>query len=133
MIHARELLSFDALSRYDDNGDPVYSTYERVLLALRWFGWCTADDLFGALDLDDPSQTWRERGAYSKAIQYWVKRGRVEQRGERELSEYRLIHPKQWHEQTVCTRCPTEVVDGRTMCQRHLDWEREYKVRRRAS
>ena len=131
MIPARELLSAEALKRYDDNGDPVYSTYERVLLALRWFGWASAERVYEALEID--AAPVEQRQLYSKAIQYWVKRGRVEVRHDFELVEYRLIHPRQWQEQTACTRCPSPTVEGKTMCQRHLDWEREYNVRRRAA
>lgn len=128
MIAARELVSAEALSRYDDNGDPVYTTYERVLLTLRWFGWCTADDVFNALDLDRT-----EHQNYSGAIRYWVKRGRVESRRDVDVVEYRLLRPSQWQAAITCTRCPSVRVDGRTMCQRHLDWEREYKARQRAA
>jgi hypothetical protein len=131
VIPARELVGAEALRRYDDNGDPVYTTYERVLLAMRWFGWCTAERVYEALEVEDDD--WTARQNHSKAIQYWVKRGRVAKRHDHDVVEYRLIHPSQWQALAVCTRCSSAVVDGKTMCQRHLDWEREYKARRRAA
>lgn len=131
MISASELVSSEALRRYDDNGDPVYTTYERVLLALRWFGWCTAERVYEALDVDEDD--WHERQNHSKALQYWVKRGRIEKRRDGDVVEYRLIPPRQWQTQTECARCSSPVVSGKTMCQRHLDWERDYKARRRAA
>jgi len=135
MIQASELVSSDALRRYDDNGDPIYSTHEQVLLTLRWFGWVTAERVCEALGLDlNAPLLYPERSRYSKALHYWVKRGRVEQRHDFDVVEYKLIHPSQWPvEQTCCSRCSAAVVAGKTMCQRHLDWERDYKRRSRES
>lgn len=134
MIQAHELVSAEALRRYDDSGDPVYTTYERVLLTLRWFDWCSAERLCEALGLDlDEPRVWPERHLYALALAYWVKRGRVEKRYDRTVVEYRLLAPSRWVTQTVCTRCPLAVVPGKTMCQQHLDYERDYKRRRRAA
>lgn len=133
MIRARELVSAEALRRYDDNGDPVYSTHERVLLALRWFGWTTAERLYDALEIDPAPHFYDERQKTSSALAYWVKRARVERRHDGRVVEYRLIHPSRWGEAVQCARCSTDRVAGKTMCQRHLDWERDYKARRRAA
>jgi hypothetical protein len=35
-------------------------------------------------------------------------------------------------ERRECVRCKQDAVSGKTMCQRHLDWERDYKARMRA-
>lgn len=143
MIRASELVGVEATRRYDDNGDPVYSTHEQVLLALRWFGWCTAERIYEALGIEGEhgygtelwKQMYAEHQKYSKAIAYWVKRGRVEQRRQFGVVEYRLVHPSRWNEVEAveCTRCPQPRVEGKTMCQKHLDWERDYKAKRRAA
>lgn len=133
MIPARELVSAEALRRYDEDGEPVYSTHERVLLTLRWFGWVTAERLYEALDIDPSPHFYDERQKHSVAIRYWIKRGRVEQRHDRGLVEYRLIHPSKWGDPPQCMRCPSTPVEGKTMCQRHLDYERDYKAKRRAA
>ncbi len=124
VIPARELVSAEALRRYDDNGEPMYSTYERVLLCLRWFDWCSAERMYDALDVED----YETRQLYDKALRYWIKRGRVARNGD----AYKLLRPAQWGEATECARCPAPRVEDKTMCQRHLDWEREYKQRKRA-
>lgn len=129
MISPRELIGAAALMRYDDDGEPVYTTHERVLLALRWFGWCSLERLYESLDADD----YGDRQRLYKAAEYWVKRGRVVRRHDVSLLEYRLLAPSQWERGTACVRCPAMRVDGRTMCQRHLDWERDYKAQRRAA
>lgn len=138
MIAASQLVGSAALTRYDDHGDPVYSTHERVLLTLRWFGWASAERLYEALDLDDnwhnKRSLYQERQKISSALAYWVKRGRIETRPLRDrLLEYRLIPPSQWGDAVSCSRCSEHRVTGKTMCQRHLDWERNYKAKRRAA
>lgn len=134
MIPLRHLISPEALRRYDDDGEPVYTTHERVLMALRWFDWCTAERLCEAvgIDINEPAQ-YQERQKYSSALAYWHKRGRVEKRHDRGVVEYRLLPVRRWGDAVQCVRCPADRVPGRTMCQRHLDWEREYKQRRRAA
>lgn len=61
----------------------------RILRAIRHFDWVSSRDLFDALDL--PS--WKEEGdrlRYFAMLNLLVKRGLVEQRGDRETREYRL-------------------------------------------
>ena len=93
MIAARHLVSSEALRRYDDTGDPVYTTAERIVLALRWFDWVSADELRLVLDVGDDIDAQR----YKVALGRLVKRGIVEARGNGKHGnadvrrEYRLV------------------------------------------
>jgi hypothetical protein len=80
MIRASELISAEALRRYDDNGEPVYTTTERILLTLRWFGWISSEGLREALGLLDADEDTRTR--FKNALGRLVKRGIVLCRGE---------------------------------------------------
>jgi hypothetical protein len=75
VIPARELVSAEAFRRYDDDGEPVYTPTERVLMALRWFGWVSADDLWVALDM--PEAGTRDRNKHAVTLCQLVKKGRV--------------------------------------------------------
>lgn len=100
MLRQSQLVSAAALSRYDDSGDPVYTTAERIVLALRWFGWISADGLRDALEIADADDVEKKR--YVQSIARLVKRGVVEERGAtlgkrgRGEREYRLneLSPK---------------------------------------
>lgn len=114
MIAPRELVSVEALRRYDDNGEPVYTTTERILLALRWWDWVTATDLFDALEIDRSDH--RTRWTYSMSLRRLTDRGRVECRDDR---FYRLasVQPdvKQAKEPT-CANCANPPEPGRSRC-----------------
>ena len=95
MIPARHLISAEALRRCDDTGEPIYTTAERIVLALRWFDWVSAAGLREVLDLDDADEVDARR--YSIALGRLVKRGIVEARGNGKHGnadvrrEYRLV------------------------------------------
>lgn len=125
MIHARELVSQEALRRYDDDGDPVYTTGERLLLTMRWFDWCTAEQITEALGLDEPA----EMNRFQNALQYWSHIGRIERRG----CEYRLVHPKQWPAQIETCKhsaCKRPRAGTRVLCEHHLEIARSYRKRK---
>lgn len=95
MIPASELVSAEALRRYDDSGDPVYTTAERIVLTLRWWDWAAAAQVREALGLDNADEIDRQR--YKVALGRLVKRGIVEARGNGRQGgadvdrEYRLV------------------------------------------
>jgi hypothetical protein len=148
MRDPRELVSSEALRRYDDNGDPVYSPIERVLLALRWFDWASSARIMEALELEAADLKERER--YVTALSRLVTRGRVERRGA-SLSwfEYRLaakqpvirersepawrLGREERQQLGLCLRCDSLPVPGRRQCQHHLDLQSGTNRRRRAS
>jgi hypothetical protein len=125
VIQVRELLSADAMRRYDDNGEPAYTSYERVLLCLRWFDWASTERMFEALGME--SSTGDERDSYWSALNYYVKAGKIEKRTNYGVKEYRLVAPSKRVAVTVCRRCSSEVVPGYVLCDRHLEWQRKNK------
>ena len=80
MLKQTDLISAEALRRYDDNGEPMYSTAERIVLALRWFGWVSMFGLADALGMEDMNALERKR--FQTALWRLVKRGVVQIRGE---------------------------------------------------
>lgn len=147
MRDARELITSEALRRYDDNGDPVYSPIERILLALRWFDWASTDRIIEALDLEDAG--WRERERYATALSRLTSRRRLDRRGTHMNYEYRLATKqpviREYAEPQhrlgrderqllgLCLRCDSERMPGKQQCQVHLDAQRAANQRRRAS
>ena len=97
MISARDLIGEAALSRYDDNGDPLLLPRERVLLALRWHDWISPSDLYDQLDLGIGTV---ERDTHMKALERLIKSGIVERQIFRHASEARA------------SRGQTHLVDG---------------------
>lgn len=77
MVAAESLLSPGALRRWSQ-GEHL-SCRERILLALRWFDWASASELYDALDVVDQ----RERNLFSSALSWMLKRGQVERVGGR--------------------------------------------------
>lgn len=131
MIPISELISVEALRRYDDDGEPVYTTRERLLLALRWFGWVSSADLSDALDIGEGVYLpMRQR--YQTALQGLLADGLVMQRGERGAHEYRLAAYRQDKADT-CRRCSSAPSPGHVLCPRHVEWQRSNKRIRRAA
>lgn len=152
MIPARSLVSAEALRRYDDNGDPVYSPSERILLVLRWYDWISTSDLYERLELND-----RDRGRHQKALERLIASGRVECREVREsyatyVATGRYVRlaavrrePDPEPEPTVrlsrdervriglCRRCDSMPVPGHKECAKHLEANRQAQRRRRAA
>jgi hypothetical protein len=147
MRDPRELISSEALRRYDDNGDPVYSPIERILLALRWFDWATPERIVEALDLEDVG--WKERERYASALSRLVARKRLDRRGTHMRYEYRLaarqpvireVVEKSWRlgrkervQLGLCLRCDSSPAPGKKQCQAHLDMQTAANRKRRAA
>jgi hypothetical protein len=145
VIAIRELVSAEALRRYDDSGEPLYTTTERVLLTLRWFDWATAATLRTALGLDDADEV--DKARYTRALHDLVKQGRVEKRGILGWHEYRLAPqqpalyvpvppvrtypPPREKPEVECRKCRCERVPGRVLCERHLQWDKSRARRNR--
>ena len=63
--------------QYDDNGDPLVTTSERILRALRFHDWIDPLDLYDQLELAPNSP---ERNAHQSAMTRFVKAGAVERK-----------------------------------------------------
>lgn len=147
MMAISELVSSEALRRYDDNGDPVYSPIERLLLALRWFDWASSERIFESLDLDTADLKGRDK--YRQALCRLVARQRVERRETFGLLEYRLarVQPRiaertesiwrlsreERERLGLCLRCDNDPVPGKKQCQLHLDKQKAANVKRRSA
>lgn len=125
MIRLSELLSAEALRRYDDDGEPVYTTGERVLITLRWFDWASSERVIEALGLDLADRF--ERARYLHSLLYFVERGRVETRNHLGTVEFRLLVTAKRMPVTKCRRCTQPPMPGFVLCAKHLEWQRENK------
>lgn len=63
--------------QYDDEGEPIVSTADRILRALRFHDWIEPSDLYDQLELAPNSS---ERNAYQSAMNRLVKSGQVQRR-----------------------------------------------------
>lgn len=117
MIPLRELVSSEAARRYDDNGDPMYTPAERILMALRWFDWCDQASLMDAIGVERD-----DRNRYSSALSRLVKRGHLERRGrEYRLTGGRAVRHTPAPPPLECATCDGEPVEGRKICQVCID------------
>lgn len=62
---------------YDDEGEPIVSTADRILRALRFHDWIEPSDLYDQLELAVRSL---ERRAYQTAMSRLVKSGLIQRR-----------------------------------------------------
>lgn len=139
MIAASELVSADALSRYDDSGEPALYPAERILLRLRWWGreWCSREELVDALEVG-PHDRW----AIDKALERLAAEGRVERIGRFGRAAFRLgvvrtprrVSPgraaknatrRTWRarqrELGLCVDCSEKAAPGKPQCARHSE------------
>ncbi len=81
MIPAHKLIPSQSLRRYDEDGEPLYTATERVLLAMRRFDydWVEATDVFDAMELY--TRQHNGRNACDRALSRLVENGRVERDG----------------------------------------------------
>lgn len=93
-VALEKLIGGASLRRYDEEGNPVYTPSEELLMRMRWFDWVDKRDLLDALGLDGCGITLFNR--YSQALWRLVEAGRVERRKtvtcmrRGEIYEYRL-------------------------------------------
>lgn len=121
MIQLELLLPPTATFRYDDTGEPAYSTWERLLMTMRWLEWPTIGEIYDAMCADD-SET---RADVAAGIRYFVRKGKIAQRGAQRHQEYMLIasaFPKR-ATGPRCARCCSAAAPGKASCQRHLDYD----------
>lgn len=135
MIPIAELVSVEALRRYDDTGEPAYTCFERVLITLRWFDWATCGTIIDALGVDVDDRLERQR--YESALRYWFRHGRIARRPRLNdwpaVFEYRLLAPSEWTDVESCRRCSRPRAIGSVLCDVHKAWQRENKRARRAA
>lgn len=134
MLSLSTLLGPIAPYRYDDEGEPAYTSPERVLRVLRRFDWATFEEIQIALE----SMTARD---LSTALSRLVKQGKVQRRRLARCTNLFRLDPTAFAPRRAprvadlkrCgrTRCPRMAVDGRSSCQHHLDTSRELSARTR--
>ncbi len=115
MKRLAELLPVAALTRYDENGDPLYTRPERVLVELNKHGWTFAVDLLDALEIPDD-----ERDLYSAALSALVQQKRVEVRRDHGWRMYRIAEVQPQRRACACDR------HGR--CAKHAEIRKSKRV-----
>lgn len=144
MIPIRELVTAESLRRYDDDGEPVYSPLERIVIVLRWWDWIDTLQLREVLGMDGMSP--HERNRYESAISRAIKSGRIEKRTERDVRKHSIsyvrlaryqpgpvrVAERVSHEDGVCSHCESRPrAESRSKCQPCLDADaRNARVRR---
>lgn len=147
MIPVHELVTAESLRRYDDDGEPVYSPLERIVLILRWWDWIDTLQFRDVLGMDGMSPL--ERNRYESAISRAIKSGRIERMrvsGSDSRNSYtttliRLARKQPGpvktierieHTEGTCKRCGSRPrVDGKSKCQPCLDADaRNARLRR---
>jgi hypothetical protein len=109
MIRLDKLIP-DAVRRYDEDGEPLYTRPELVLKVLNRRGESTATDI-----LDDLNASDRERFLYSASLASLVKQGRVAIRFDQKLRLYSV------RDVSARSRCGCDLA-GR--CERHAEINR---------
>ena len=125
MLSLSDVLPASALTRYDDHGEPAYTTYERLLIAMRRMAWSTRDEIFDAMEAHETE----DRRLLRCAIAWFVRDGKIESRGVGYSREFRLCAAAFVRRVDVakCKRCQLPATPGMALCAFHRDWQNEYK------
>ena len=90
MLSLSILLPATALTRYDDHGEPLLRTSERLLVAMRRLGWVTRSEINEALGLEYDADDRVQLDAVTTAIRDVVASGKMLRRVANGRREYRI-------------------------------------------
>jgi hypothetical protein len=96
MIRLDKLIPSQSLRRYDDDGEPLYTAAERILIAMRHHDhdWVYVADLYAGMDM--PGRESEGRNACDQAMSRLAGEGRIERRtlpGDAQQVRLALVQP----------------------------------------